>query len=86
MTKFTSINIKVGRGTAVHYAWSTNRLGKKIENIRAFCGASGAGGGMKGIDSGVSGVTESPVTCKKCIKSMEYAQEIFRKEATAQSA
>jgi len=81
MTKFTAINIKVGRGTAVHYAWATNANGEKNEVVHAFCGADGAGGGMRGWDNGVSGVTESPVTCKKCLKAMAYAQEVFKKEA-----
>jgi hypothetical protein len=81
MTKITAINIKVGRGTAVHYAWATNGNGEKVNKIRAFCGASGAGGGMRGYDLGVSGITESPATCPKCIKAMERAQEFFKKES-----
>jgi len=79
-TKFTSVNIKVGRGTAVHYAWKTNRNGEEIEHLHTFCGQDGAGGGSKGYDTGISGIAESPVTCKKCLKAMEYAQSVIAEE------
>ena len=80
-TKFTSVSIKVGRGTAVHYAWATNRNGEKIEVLHAFCGADGTGSAqVRRFDPLVSGITEAPVTCKKCLKGMEQAQAIFAKE------
>lgn len=82
MTKFTAINIKVGRGTAVHYAWATNANGEKIEYPHALCGADGTGSAqVRRFDPLVTGVTDQPVTCKKCLKAMEYAQTIFAKEA-----
>jgi hypothetical protein len=82
-TKFTAMSIKVGRGTAVHYAWKTDRNGKEIEYPHAFCGADGTGSAqVRRFDPMVTGITDQPVTCKKCLKAMEYAQSIFEKEAS----
>ena len=79
--KFTAINIKVGRGTAVHYAWATNRDGEKIEYPHAFCGADGTGSAqVRKFDPMVSGITDAPVTCKKCIKKMRVSQAILEKQ------
>ena len=81
--KFASMNVKVGKGAAVHYAWATNRDGEKIKSPHALCGADGTRSAqVRRFDSGITGITNQPVTCKKCLKAMAAAQKFLDADAT----
>jgi len=70
----TLIHITAGHGKAVHYAYKTEyrdlQTKEVVESrIYSLCGSEGAGGGSRLVQTGISGTTDRPVTCKRCLKS-----------------